>query len=114
MNHLEQLKQKMMVKPDVQERERVAVVIKGEKKTRKHKVQTEKKSVVDELEEGVLDLGEQISEIQEIQGILPTKVAFEEKEELVKKQTEHPIIVDKRQQGYDRAALLKKLAENKK
>jgi hypothetical protein len=35
MNHLEQLKQKLMIKPTVQERERVAVIIKGEKTPRK-------------------------------------------------------------------------------
>ena len=40
MNHLEQLKQKLMVKPDVQERERVAVLIKGEKRQRNSKVIT--------------------------------------------------------------------------
>ena len=43
MNHLEKIKQQLMVKPDVQERERVAVVIKGEKRHRKPRVQTDKK-----------------------------------------------------------------------
>ena len=33
MNNLEKLKQKLMVKPNIQERERVAVIIKGENKT---------------------------------------------------------------------------------
>jgi hypothetical protein len=119
MNHLEQLKQKLMVKPNVQERERVAVVIKGEKRTRKPKAPGTKKSektIGEKLEEGVLDLSEQISEIQKIQGILPEDVDIEEIEELQepKEATERPIIIDKTEQGYDREALLKKLAESKK
>ena len=131
MNNLEQLKQKLMVKPNVQERERVAVVIKGDKKPRKIKAPTEKKktekTLGQQLEEGVADLGEQISEIQQIEGILPSKVDMdepkmeeeeeeeeeEEQEEVVEK-TGRPIIIDKTEQGYDMDALLKKLAENKK
>ena len=44
MNHLERIKQQLMVKPDIQERERVAVVIKGEKKPKaiKEKKKAEK------------------------------------------------------------------------
>ena len=37
MNHLEQLKQQLMVKPNIQEREKVAVIIKGEKRPKKTK-----------------------------------------------------------------------------
>jgi hypothetical protein len=122
MNHLEQLKQKLMVKPDIKERERVAVVIKGEKRQRKHRDSTFKKgldkTIGEQLEEGITDLGEQISEIQQIQGILPIKVDIEEPEDSEEfeevEKTERPLIIDKTQEGYDRATLLKKLAESKK
>jgi hypothetical protein len=124
MNHLEQLKQQLMVKPDVKERERVAVVIKGEKKQRKPRAPTAKKktdkTIGEHLEEGVTDLGEQISEIQQIEGILPAKVEIEEPEEVEEGDEEElgkskrPIIIDKTQEGYDIEALLKKLAESKK
>ena len=123
MNHLEQLKQKLMIKPTVEERERVVVVIKGEKKHRKPKAQVSKKptdkTIGEKLEEGVVDLSEQISKIQKVQGILPTYVDAEDIEELQEEEPEQaetgrPIIIDKTQEGYDRAALLKKLAESKK
>ena len=118
MNHLEQLKQQLMIKPDVKERERVAVVIKGEKKQRKPKIATAKqqkdKTIGEQLEEGVTDLGEQISEIQQIQGILPVKVDIEEPEEGEVEQSKRPIIIDKTHEGYDIERLLKKLTENKK
>jgi hypothetical protein len=120
MSHLEQLKQQMMVKPNVQERERVAVVIKGEKRVRKpraepsRKIEREKeRGIGEELVEGIMDLSEQISGIQEMEGILPVSVDVDEakvKEEPIGR----PLIVDRTEQGYDRAALLKKLAESKK
>jgi len=117
MNHLEQLKQQMMVKPNVQERERVAVVIKGEKKPRKPQAEPSRKKKVEktvgeELIEGVMDLSEQISEIQEMEGILPVSIDINEDEE--KEAIGRPLIIDRTEQGYDRAALLKKLAESKK
>jgi len=122
MNHLEQLKQQLMVKPDVKERQHVAVIIKGEKGQRKTKIATAKKktdkTIGELLEEGVTDLGEQISEIQYIEGILPAKVDIEEpkegeeQEELGK--SKHPVIIDKTHEGYDIETLLQKLAENKK
>lgn len=121
MNHLEQLKQKLMVKPNVQERERVAVVIKGEKRPRKPRAPATKKddtTIGEKLEEGVLDLSEQISELQKLQGILPQAFDVEEiediQEETEAKQPGGPLIIDKTEQGYDRQALLKKLAESKK
>jgi hypothetical protein len=119
MNHLEQLKNQLMVKPDVKERERVAVVIKGEKKQRKPRGPTAKKktdkTIGEQIEEGVADLGEQISEIQQLQGILPVKVDIEEsddEEEIGK--SNRPTIVDKTHEGYDVETLFKKLAESKK
>ena len=120
MNHLEQIRQQLMVKPDIQERERVAVVIKGEKKPRKPRAPIAKKqdkTVTEQLEEGVIDLSEQISNVQETEGILPVVVDITELEEPLstkEKETNRPVIIDKTQQGYDRAALLKKLAESKK
>lgn len=126
MNHLEQLKQKMMIKPTVQERERVAVIIKGEKRPRKPRgpiKQKSEKTFGEKIQEGVLDLSEQLSEIQSIQGILPQDVDIEEKEEEEQQEEEQqeeeeangrPLIVDKTEKGYDRLALLKKLAESKK
>jgi hypothetical protein len=129
MNHLEQIKQQLMVKPDIQERERVAVVIKGEKKPRALK---EKKKAEPNLDKqflkGVTDMGEQIAEIEKIEGILPVDIDIpkifkvkddeedEEKEEKEEKEetNKRPLIIDKTNQGYDRETLLKKLAENKK
>ena len=125
MNHLEQLKQKLMIKPTVQERERVAVIIKGEKKPTKPRGPIKKKlekTIGEQIEQGILDLSEQVSEIQKLEGILPVDIDVEEKiyqpEEDIQqpKPTKEgrPIIIDKTEQGYDRIALLKKLAESKK
>ena len=50
MNHLEQLKQQLMVKPNIQERERVAVVIKGDKKPRKQMAPIEKTQIEKKVE----------------------------------------------------------------
>ena len=123
MNHLEQIKQQLMVKPDIQERERVAVVIKGEKKPRALK---EKKKTEPNLDKqflkGVTDMGEQIAEIEKNEGILPVdidipkifKVKDDEEEEEKEETNKRPLIIDKTNQGYDRETLLKKLAENKK
>jgi len=99
MNHLEQLKQQLMIKPNIQERERVAVVIKGDKKTRKPMAPIEKKKTEKIVGE---ELGE--PEMEEQEPII-------EEEQKV---TGRPIIVDKTDVGYDRQALLKKLAESKK
>jgi hypothetical protein len=123
MNHLEKLKQQLMIKPNVQERERVAVIIKGDRKPRKQikpKDENEnedenEKSIGELLQEGIIDLSEQISEIQEKQGILPVSIDINELEKIDEEQpTGRPIIFDKTQEGYDRQTLLKKLAENKK
>ena len=114
MNHLEQIKQQLMVKPDIQERERVAVVIKGEEKTRKPRapqVKKNDKNITEQLEEGVIDLGEEISKVEEMEGILPidvteikeTKQVKETKQikEAKTEETNRPVIIDKTQQGYD-------------
>ena len=111
MNHLEQIKQQLMVKPDIQERERVAVVIKGEKKPRALK---EKKKTEPNLDKkflkGITDMGEQIAEIEKIEGILPIdidipkifKVKDDEEEGEKEETNKRPLIIDKTNQGYDR------------
>jgi len=90
MNPLVALKEKLMVKPNIEERERVAVIIKGINKPRKHR---EKEKVEEEEEEEV-----------------------EEKEKSEEEEKVEPVtlIVDERKKGYDRNALLKKLIESKK
>ena len=115
MNHLERIKQQLMVKPDIQERERVAVVIKGEKKPKAIKERKKaEKTIGDEILKGVTDLGEQISVIQQLEGIIPATIHVPEMSELKKygkEETKRPLIIDKTNQGYDRETLLKKLAE---
>ena len=102
MNPLEALKQKLKVKPIVEEKERVAVVIKGDKqktvRPKKNKEPTNKKD-----EEELLEF------VPEIEGL-------EENVDIVKKPVvgiTGPLIVDKTEQGYDRMALLQKLKESK-
>lgn len=97
MNPLEKLKQKMMVKPTVQEREKVLVVIKGEKKDKK-------------IEGPVIELeiGEEKAEPQS--GDLEVEFGEEQPEELKKKM----VIIDATDQGFDREALMKRLEQNKK
>jgi hypothetical protein len=103
MNPLEALKQKLMVKPTVEERERVAVVIKGEKRPTKPRVPGPPKTNQNETSK-VLE-GKEKEEGEE-------KEKEEEQEEVGEK-TVGPIIVDETQKGYDRATLLNKLKESK-
>jgi hypothetical protein len=119
MNHLEQLKAKLMVKPSIKNRELVAVVLKGETKHKKQKADKDKKkeenankSIGSELAEGIMDLGEQFSKIQQMEGILPTSISTEDDDEPDEIKTNYPIIIDKTKEGYDRQAFLKKLADN--
>ena len=99
MNPIEALKQKLRVKPVVEEKERIAVVIKGEQK----KMAEPKKRVVKEKEE---ELEEFVPEVEE-----------EEKEmDIVKAPliaVKGPIIVDQTDKGFDRATLLDKLKASK-
>ena len=89
MNPLAVLKEKLMIKPTVEDRERVAVVIKGVKKHRK--------PIAPKNEEEVptLPLGE------------PAPIVTEKK-------APPPLIVDETQKGFDRATLKEKLLESKK
>jgi hypothetical protein len=104
MNPLAALKEKLMVKPNVEERERIAVVIKGVKKQRKPRAP--KTKATDESDE---------EELIEKQIIEKPKLILEESErEDEDLEKISPVIVDETKKGYDREALLKKLAESKK
>lgn len=87
MNPLVALKKQLMVKPNVQEKEPIVVVIKGVKK-----------------------------EIKPIQPREPAEPKEEGKEYPVENEGEQqrPLIIDETNKGYDRNAFLLKLAENKK
>lgn len=105
MNPLAALKEKMMIKPNVEERERVAILIKGVKPEKKV---LEKKEKSDKPVETAPKL------------VLATNIEEEKEEKEVKPvETEStavvgPIIVDATEKGFDRDALLKKMAESKK
>jgi hypothetical protein len=101
MNPLAKLKEKLMVKPNVEERERVAVVIKGVKNERKPRAPKIKAAKVQE--EGEENDDKPISE----------KIILEQSESDEEKQI-GPLIVDETDKGYDREALIKKLMESKK
>ena len=100
MNPLEALKQKLRVKPVVEEKERVAVVIKGEQK----KTAEPKKRVAKEKEEGELE-----EFVPEVEG--------EEKEvDIVKAPliaVKGPLIIDQTDKGFDRTTLMEKLKASK-
>jgi hypothetical protein len=105
MNPLEALKQKLMIKPTVEERERVAVVIKGEqppKKTVTKKQEPPKKEVIKEME--TIEVEHPIDKIE-------TQVKIEEPTEELKIQA--PLIVDETHKGFDRLTLLQKLKESR-
>ena len=116
MNPLATLKEKLMIKPNVKERERVAVVIKGVKKQRKPsaaKTKVTDKKNYEENEEG--EIKEEEGEIKEEEKESKEEEEKESKEEKLEKNiTQGPLIVDETQKGYDREGLLKKLMESKK
>ena len=93
MNPLAALKEKMIVKPKVEEKEQVAVVIKGIKKQRKVR---EKKKVFEK--EGKEEEEEELN-VEELEE--PSKNA-------------EPLIVDETEIGFDYQSYLNKLKENKK
>lgn len=124
MNNLEQIKQQLIIKPLLKDRQQVAVIIKGNKSRKKPNGDKDEKETTkiqeeqfDEgLEEGLYHLGEQISTIQQIQGILPTSIVATEiaDEEYREEQPiPTPLIIDKTTEGYDRQTLLDKLKKNK-
>ena len=97
MNPLEALKQKLRVKPVVEEKERVAVVIKGEqKKITEPKKRVAREKVDEELEEFV-------PEVEGDKDIVKAPVTA----------VKGPIIVDETDRGFDRATLMDKLKASK-
>jgi hypothetical protein len=97
MNPLEVLKQKLRVKPVVEEKERVAVVIKGEqKKTAEPKKRVAREKVDEELEEFV-------PEVEEEKDIVKAPVTA----------VKGPLIIDQTDRGFDRATLMDKLKASK-
>ncbi len=108
MNPLAALKEKMMIKPNVEERERVAIVIKGVKQPKK--TAAEKKPRPDNP---VVKAPKLVLEADEETAIEEESV----KEKAVKDveaKTLGPVIVDATEKGFDREALLKKMAESQK
>jgi hypothetical protein len=93
MNPLDAIKQKLMVKPIIKEREKVAVVIQGEPT-----IQKKEKKVLDK-ETGQEAENEQLEEEYEL----------EEEENLPKK----TIIIDETKKGFDRETFLKQMKEKK-
>ena len=100
MNPLEALKQKLKVKPDVKEIEKVAVVIKGDQ---------QKQPGVPKKKEAKAKVGE-----EELEEFVPE--VEEEEKDIVKEPVtavKGPIIFDKTDKGYDRASLMDKLKASK-
>ena len=93
MNPLEKLKQKLMVKPTINELEPVVVAIQGETKAA-----TKATKINEKLGEKEKEEGEVSEEPQKEESTAVTKM----------------IIIDETNKEYDRNALLLKLAENKK
>lgn len=93
MNPLAALKEKLMVKPTLEDRERVAVVIKGVKK---RKIPPTKN-----------DLGKTDT-------IAVSETKLDDEEDDTNDEKNMPIIVDETKKGFDRIALFKKLTESKK
>ena len=113
MNPLAELKQKLMVKPTVQERERVAIVIKGDTNSKappkknpkktivKRKLPTEEKESAEEVEEVEVEVeGEEVEVETTVVGAPET----------IKR---GPLIIDETDKGFDRETLLKRLKESK-
>jgi hypothetical protein len=103
MNPLESLKDKLKIKPTVEERKRVDVVIKGQSKNPVVPKEIKSNTFIGNL---ALNLGVGLDQ---------------EKEEIVKTQSQEnvpnpqtlPIIIDETSKGYNREDLLKKILDNK-
>jgi hypothetical protein len=115
MNPLETLKQKLKVKPNIEERKPVAIVIKGTEKVEKLKIPQSRavlmkpnlKTYMEEKEEGELEEDE-LEEGEEIE--------LEKEEEKVKKQEKNILkataIIDETHKGFNRKDLLQKLIDS--
>jgi len=105
MNPLEELKQKLMIKPTVQERERVAVIIKGNKKPTLSRKEIDKKTIVKNLPLPTEEVnGTELEEVEEVE---------QEEEETNVPIKKNILIIDETDKGFDRESLLKKLKESK-
>ena len=114
MNPLEELKQKLVAKPIVEKREKVVVVIRGEKNPDKKAKNIEKEKEKEKEKETKIDKGENGEEAEEMEEGEEREEKEEKSDEYYKlKKTTLPIIVDETQKGFDRKTLLKKLAESK-
>ena len=107
MNPLEVLKQKLRVKPTVEEKERVAVVIKGDKQNKmdepKKKEEAKAKVGEEELEEFVPEVEEEEKEKEKEKDMVKEPVTA----------VKGPLIVDQTDKGFDRTSLLEKLKASK-
>jgi hypothetical protein len=92
MNPLEKLKQQLMVKPTVEERERVAVVIKGDKASTKRQPAIETQQPAIETQQQTIETQQHTIETQQ-----PVE---EKKNTQIDKKL--PIIVDETNIGFDR------------
>jgi len=108
MNPLASLKEKLRVKPNIEDRERVAIVIKGIKTP----IAVPKKKV---------ENAEKDTELKNKSEIVKEKEDNEDNDEPEEKSKDQraitkpqPIIVDETQKGFDRDNLMQKLKENKK
>ena len=99
MNPLDALKQKLRVKPVVEEKERVAVVIKGQQK----KMAEPKKKEEAKAKVGEDDLEEFVPEVEEDVNIVKAPVIA----------VKGPLIIDQTDRGFDRATLMDKLKASK-
>ena len=103
MNTLETLKQKLKVKPNIEERKPVAIVIKGKERAEKPKIIPStliKQNLKTNIEEGELEEGE----LEEEQ----LKPEQQKPEKKIQKAT---FIIDETHKGFNRADLLKKLMD---
>ena len=117
MNPLEALKQKLMVKPTVEEREKVAVVIKGEKPNKKKGIVPDQPIIKEKV-----TIQEPLNKIEIIQEkkepeepeTIQERTEIKELETVAEQpQTQGPIIVDETHRWFDRLTLLQKLKENR-
>lgn len=105
MNPLERLKEKLKVKPNIEERQKVAVIIKGEKRPKKRA----KRDIDVDVPIIEIEVGEEKAEPDS--SLIEVEIDEETHEEHMKKNK--MTIVDKTDSGFDRESLMKKLMENK-
>ena len=104
MNPLAELKQKLMVKPTVQERERVAIVIKGDANSKAPKKAIPIKTPVKQkLPTEATESAEEEKEEEETNIVDAPETAIKR----------GPLIIDETEKGFDRETLLKRLKESK-